>query len=553
MTTPLDLKALDDFEKEKIAAYLDSCGKAWVHWEPRPDMPEEFDQQSAFVNARDLVSFALGGNGSGKTVAAAKKCSNFLLTTEPPRKDTPFWIIAEDYAQVCSVCWAEKLNGTAPNGGFLPDWEIDYDRIVWFKPTLNWPFMVPLKPWSNGNNWMIEFKSYKQGRAAMQARSVGGFWFSEQVAWPIFLEVLRGCREYMFPGGQFLEFTPIEPELCVAVERIMDNPPPGWGFYRLNTELNKQNLASDWFEQFFAAVPDEMLATRKTGALATFEGVIYQSFNPAVHVVDDDSTVWLPGMSHYRAFDWGASVEHPFAGVWACEDGVGDMLIYDEYWDTSQDRITQDHALEILARSIAWGWPEPDFFDEPSPNQRHYVKTVRQAVAEIVAGMNGSRTKHRDTGYRLYGDSFADPSRPGEINAFNYWGIATSPASNDVYKGIDLVRTRLKVNPISGKPRLYIHRRCKHLIEELRKYRWLKKRQNVLYTTAVPRPIPLKKDDDTADALRYLIASVERMRGLAPASTSSVEHGRHDVLLDRQANERGLPAMAQATAGWFRK
>ena len=90
-----------------------------------------------------------------------------------------------------------------------------------------------------------------------------------------------------------------------------------------------------------------MLATRMTGALATFEGVIYQSFNPVVHVTDDDSRVWLPGMTHYRGIDWGASVEHPMAAVWACEDGAGGVLVYDDYWDTSQDKITQDHATEM--------------------------------------------------------------------------------------------------------------------------------------------------------------------------------------------------------------
>ena len=154
------------------------------------------------------------------------------MNTPPPRPDTPFWVISEQYYQACSVCWKEKLCDQQ----FLPPCNVDWDRIQWFKPNLGWPFIVPLIKNEFGNNWMLEFKSFGQGRAAMQARSIGGFWFSEQFPWELFVETLRGCREYMFRGGQFAEFTPIDPELCVAIEKQLDNPPRGWKFYRLNVD-----------------------------------------------------------------------------------------------------------------------------------------------------------------------------------------------------------------------------------------------------------------------------------------------------------------------------
>ncbi len=510
---------------------------AWATFAPRPDRPADFDQQRSYVEAKDLVSFCCGGNASGKTASSAKKCANFVLTKEPPRPDTPFWIIGQTYKQVCAVCWAEKLWGQQ----FIPRCQIDTARIKWVSERMGWPASVPLKKRPNGNNWTLEFMSYEQGRMAMQARSIGGFWFSEQFPWPLFLEVLRGCRDYMFPGGQFCEFTPIDPELCIAIEKIMADPPPGWAFYRLNTECNKQNLAPDWYDQFFAAVPDEMQATRKTGALATFEGVIYTSFNPLVHVTDDDGAVWRSGMTHHRAFDWGASIEHPFAGVWGCYDGMGDWLIYDEYWDISQDKITQDHAADIVARSIAWGWPRPEMFKQPDRRQRQFIKEVNARLRELR--VNGVMP----TEGSIYADSFADPSRPGEMNAFNYWGISTMPAANDVLKGIDCVRSKLKANPTTGRPALRIHRRCKHLIEELRKYRWLK-RKIISGFTAAPRVTPLKKDDDVADSARYLLYSIDRTRGLAPGSTTSRpdDYRRSDVLY---AQHRDL-TMAH---GYFRR
>jgi hypothetical protein len=335
--------------------------------------------------------------------------------------------------------------------------------------------------------------------------------------------------------------------MCIAIEHIMDDPPPGWRFFRLNTERNRPNLATDWYDSFFGSVPDEMMATRMTGALATFEGVIYQGFNPAVHVTDDDSMVWRSGVTLNRATDWGASVEHPFACGWFAEDGMGDVLMFDEYWSTSQDAITQDHACEVLARSIAWGWPEPDFFENPHPRQIYFVQQVRKRIQELRSG------DIPEVAGNTYGENFADPSRPGEINAFNTWGITTTSASNDIYKGIDLIRSRLKVNPITGKPRFYIHSRCRHAIEEMRKYRWTRKKPNALWTTAAARPVPLAKDNDVADVIRYRFLSTERGRGLAPSSTDSRYTGdRIPLQLARAGNGHAARPMQAATTGFFR-
>lgn len=527
---------------------MQSWDEAWTWWRPRPDNPELFDQQTGFVLSKALVAFLFGGNGAGKTACAAYKAGQFLMNTPAPRPDTPFWVLAQSYVQCCATCWAEKLWGQ----GFLPRAMVDFDRIVWLKPTMNWPLMVPLLPDEKGNNWVLEFRTFEQGRKAMQARSIGGAWFSEQVEWGIFLEVLRGCRDYMIPGSVFAECTPIEPEMCIQIERYLDDPPAGWEFFRANTDCNTA-VSAEWRETFRAATPEEMLATRFTGALATFEGVIYQGFNPAIHVTNDDSMAWLPGTHHHRGIDWGASTEHPFACLWGCYDSVGDWLIYDEYWNTSQERITQDHATEILARSIAWGWPEPKWLRQPPHTLSAYCQTVLRDLDRLGGIPDGSRRLKQGM-ERNYGDTYADPARPGEIQAFNRFGIPTFPAVNAVYQGIDTVRTLLKVQPTRQRPRLRIHARCKHLIEEIRKYRWVKRRQTGLVVMAASSPTPLKKDDDTCDAGRYLLHSVECRKGLKPATSFAADtHQRTEVQLARIGNgERWRPAQV-GQMGWWRK
>lgn len=458
---------------------------AYFNFVPRPDDPANFDQQYSFCYNRDPVSFLIGGNAAGTTEAAAFKTALFVLQQqEPPRPDTPFWILSNTYQQTCATCWQEKLLGH----GHIPESEIDFDRISWISRGKGWPERVPLKPWVRGskNNWCLEFKSYGQGRQALQARSIGGFWFSEQFPADVFLEVLRGCREYMFAGGQFCEFTPIDPVLCVWVEKIMQDPPRGWKFYRCNTQKNKDNLADGWFDQFFASVSDEMIQTRMTGALATFEGVIYPSFNPSIHVVDK---VDFPrGVFYYRAIDWGASEEHPFVCLWGYVDGEGVWTIYDEYWSTDQTRLLSDHIREIETRSREWGYP-PNYAQNPH-----------------------------------YGALFADPSRPDNIAAFSAAGVWIEPANNDVYRGIEAVRVALKYDKRKERAGIRIHKNCVHLIDEMRTYRWRrsKKAESAnLLNPAVAAPAPLKRDDDTADALRYMIYSYNCRQGVAEPSEAT--------------------------------
>ena len=470
----------DPLLSEWMAHQQSDSEEFFFRFKPRIDDPVNFDQQQSFVDSADPVSFLVGGNAAGTTEAAAAKCAKFLLHRQPPpRKNTPFWIIADTYDQVTDVCWSEKLIGHS----HIPECEVDWDNIAWLSQKEGKPRSVPLKPWPKargGNpdhNWRIEFKSYEQGRRAMQAKSIGGFWFSEQFPLDIFLEILRGCRDCMFPGGQFAEFTPIDPALCMWVEKAMEDPPDGWKFYRANTQKNIGNLRDGWYEQFFAMVPEEMRETRQIGALASFEGQIYPSFMPDYHVIDQEKIRIPAGTYHAMASDWGASAEHPHVTLWGYRDTIGNWVIYDEYWSPDQTKITMDHAAEVLERCEQWGWP---------------IERYRE----------GSKWKKRIHSQRdaLWGVNHGDPARPGEITEFNRRGIPSDAARNAVYNGIDTVRKALKPHAATGEAGLRISSKCVHLIEEMRKYRWKRGKRpesGAILNPAVATPVPLKRDDDT--------------------------------------------------------
>jgi hypothetical protein len=459
---------------------------AYYTFRPRPDQPQRYDQQSSFYNSNDKgVSWLIGGNGAGTTSCSLAKVAKFVYETPPPRRDTPFWIIANTYEQVMKTCWVEKLHG---HGHILPQ-DVDWQRIAWYRSTAGWPYRVPLKPHANGNNWVLEFKSYEQGRSKMQAEAIGGFLFVEQFPYPLLEEVLRGCREYNFPGSKLCEFTPVDPNMSVEIEMMIeeDDLPPGWKVYRANTEcaMEAGHVSKEWFHEFFGMVPEAMRETRMTGRFATYEGAIYPGFNPLVHLVGDDVISFPPNIHHRRAIDWGAGPDNPFAAIWAYRDSLGIWYIYDEEYSASQDKTTIDHLCDV---QDAYPWPQEN------PH---------------------------------YGNTYADPSSPDNIRiamklpmyAMDEDGvprppISITPASNRVLEGIEHVQYLLKVDKAlstpdhpNGRPRLYIHKEnCKNLARELRSYQWL--RSSMMGINPVnPRREPRKKDDHLADSLRYLTFS----------------------------------------------
>ena len=476
---------------------------AWAHFEPRPDQPERWDQQQSFVEERvPGVSFLIGGNGAGTSTAAMCKICRFLLSQqEAPRYDTPFWILGPSYDLICEVAWKEKLHGMQ----FIPDDEVDWGRITWGNSNKGHPLSVPLKPWLNGDpsrNWVIEFKSYSQGRKQLQGASIGGFCFSEQFSYDLLKEVIGRCREYSFPGRMMAEFTPVDPTLSVKIQEMQENGtladgqkpikgrlymPKGWKVYRANTEvaMEQGHVDAEWFESFFGSMDEGERSVRMIGAYATFESQIYPTFNPAIHNIPSEEVYpnngdFPIGVYHYRAIDWGFSAEHAFVCLWGYKYPDNDeWVIYDEYFSTDQRVTVVEHLGRISSR---WDWPDDN------PHYKHtYADPSRQDHIRIA---------HRLNSYPQPDGTIAKP-----INMQN--------AANSVYEGIDHVRSTLHPNT-QGRSKLRICREfCPNLWRQMQTYRWVRGTDSGLNPRA-GKPEPLKVDDDAVDALRYLLFTEAR-------------------------------------------
>jgi len=305
------------------------------------------------------------------------------------------------------------------------------------------------------NGTRIEFKAFNQGRELFQGRAIDSCYCDEQCHHDfqgIFDEIM--ARLMVKKGYLSWSMTPIVPQPFLE-ERIEDLPPTDEVFY---ADLNSNRVsrggyvADERIDSMIAQWPEEVQATRIKGHFASFYGAVYKSYNRATHVIKPFKIpdTWR----RYRGFDFGFT--NPFVCLWLAQDGDDNWYVYREYYKAKTGIGEHISAVKRLSK------------DE-------------QYVA-----------------------SWADPENAGDRAELRKAGIITKPARKDISKGIELVQSKLKVKA-NGKPSLFIFNSCKHTCQELASYKYPEgtKSNN-------PKDIPLKKNDHTCDALRYVIYSVER-------------------------------------------
>jgi hypothetical protein len=99
---------------------------------------------------------------------------------------------------------------------------------------------------------------------------------------------------------------------------------------------------------------------------------------------------------------------------------------------------------------------------------------------------------------------WCDPSAPQSIVKMRRADLAARAAIKNVGPGIRAVAARLR----SG--RLKVLRRCRHLVAEAELYRYPEEADGAVYR----KDQPLKENDHAMDALRYLVAGMDRVRGV---------------------------------------
>lgn len=227
----------------------------------------------------------------------------------------------------------------------------------------------------------------------------------------------------------------------------------------------------DWteFGRKYIAKLDQLSGARKLrlrhGKWVQAEGVVYEEWNPAIHVIDPFE---IPAdWQRFWCVDFGFT--NPFCCQWWAKDNDGRLYLYREIYQTKL--LVEDAAKMMLKLSS----------NDPKP-----TKIICDHDAEDRATLE----KHLGSGYK------------------------TLAAKKEVSPGIQAVKTRLQVAD-DGKPRLFLFRNAlvkqdEELVEaklplctedELDGYCWNDK---------ILKEAPIKENDHGVDPMRYLCMEFDR-------------------------------------------
>lgn len=242
--------------------------------------------------------------------------------------------------------------------------------------------------------------------------------------------------------------------------------------YSRHEDNPRMHDGRDWtpYGREYLARLDSLTGARyqrmRWGKWVSAEGLVYEGFDPAVHVVDRFPIP--PGAPVRVSVDFGFN--HPFvAQVWM-EDGDGRLYLVNEIFATGV--LVEDHARQLKALLAQLG--------------------VRPLAVVCDHDAEDRATLER------------------------HLGLSTAPARKSVSDGIQAVQSRLRVQG-DGKPRLFLMRdavvrRDPVLVEasrpacteeEFPSYVWAIKPGGSL------KEEPLKEMDDGMDALRYMVAEAD--------------------------------------------
>lgn len=218
----------------------------------------------------------------------------------------------------------------------------------------------------------------------------------------------------------------------------------------------------------------------RRGIWAAAEGVIYEEFDPAVHLVDPFE---IPdGWTRWWTVDFGHT--NPMVVQCWAEDGDGRLYLYREFYRT---KTLVEDAARIMLKEVT---------EDGTPNGRWLEPRPRAIIC--------------------------DHDAEGRATLERHLGMRTAPANKTVTAGIQAAQARIRP-ATDGRPRLFIVRDClmsrdpeldaheqpQGLAEELPGYVWAPP-----VAGRPPKEDPLKELDHSCDAMRYMVA--ERDLGSRP-------------------------------------
>lgn len=200
-----------------------------------------------------------------------------------------------------------------------------------------------------GEDSVIQFNSYDQGRTKWQADTVDGVWFDEEPPLPIYSE---GLTRTNATGGQvFVTFTPLL-GMSDVVKRFLLDKPAGTNVTTMTID-DAEHYTPEERAAIIASYPEHEREARAKGIPIMGSGRVFPIVEDGIKI---NAFPIPPHWPRIAGLDFG--IDHPTAAVWMAWDRDADVLYVTDTYRV-KDQSILIHAASIKARGdwVPVAWP----------------------------------------------------------------------------------------------------------------------------------------------------------------------------------------------------
>lgn len=332
-------------------------------------------------------------------------------------------------------------------------------------------------------------------------------------------------RKLVKPLHDLKQFGSVSDDLLCETDEngkmLLDNnrlPIPIIDLYEGSTYENKDNLETDFIKTLEASYKGQMRSRFLMGEWASYEGLVYPSYNESIHVMSHYAVenyykqlqIKSTGLTYIEGYDYGLAV--PFCYMLGFCDNHGNVFLMDGAYE--KELPLDDHINAIK-----------------------HIRNEYQVDASNMILADPDIFRRKSVGKKLVGKSIAD--------MFLEEGIMCIRGNNDISNGIVkvnqyLVPQRNHQNPITGEyeaPYIYVSDKLEFWMSEIADYYWQKT------PTGEQVDKPIDKNDHAMDTTKYMLSNRPNISKLTvahnPKEVGWRKWGERDVQEDRRNVRHG--------------
>jgi len=227
----------------------------------------------------------------------------------------------------------------------------------------------------SGEQSVIQFNSYDQGRTKWQADTVDGIWLDEEPPMSIYSEALT--RTNATNGLVFVTFTPLMGMSDVVRRFLLDKP--GGTTVTNMTVHDVEHYSVEERERIIASYPEHERDARTKGIPSMGSGRVFPLADEAVAIQPFQIPAHWPRIV---GIDFG--IDHPTAAVWLAWDRDSDTLYVTDTYRVKDTSIVQ-HAAAIRTRGewVPVAWPHDGLQRDKGSGQQLAAQYKAQGLAML--------------------------------------------------------------------------------------------------------------------------------------------------------------------------